>query len=622
MNRRRFLTQAALSLQAVALAGATERQLTQAPLPQPKQPPPPKPELVAKPRLIPPKPWSLPGDAVRAAHADAASLQKAGVPLAFARWIWIPSAEKEDWQAVCDTLVKITRTAAADTRPVLVGGILARVSLTDYYPRLTDLQEILEQWEELRFDPWLSYIVVAQVLATFPQFRQARCRRWTCEWIDDGKGGWKWQRKFSEQTLGDVKNLTVERLNNGDAERAGYSKLQAACLTEAPIVSADYFVARTLDTIKRSPEAKKGDAKKVWEVVYGGLYYEFRGIRKVDKKLLGDKATDFDQLFFDLGIGAKGENFKRLFARLGGGDQAAVLYRRRVNGKKCRIRWFSTPTTRPTDSQSVVFVTEDLLDDDIGLDKDPIANLVDVEPAAYEVIFTGANGQLGYALYNGAGARLDEAAPDIASDRLVPNPHTTRLRSAISCIRCHGTEGSGWQEFENDLPKILAGRFAGYGDLTNLNEATAETLGRLRGQYSASNDRIAFLLNDLRKHYARNVLAATDTWDRSAEGKQLDVVDLSSARISKMFAREMYDPATPQSALRRLGAVLVDTRKEAVTALRELVTRETAPRVAGIVREDPRLLGLLSDVDENAFDFALAYSFALDRAQIARRQQR
>ena len=615
MNRRRFLAQSLLAAPLASMAGAKEEMAQAPPAPQPpaQKGLEPAPEQAPAPAPVPPKPWSIPIDAVAMALQDAVSVQTA---LPFVRWIWVQSGAKEDYQALCDTLAKVTRNAPADTRPVLVGGILARVDLRAYYPSVVDVSEVLGLWEQLRFDPKLSYILTKDTLRLLTvEQRQIKIRRSKIEWDwvrdpkDDTKGKWVAKgRKVELTPVGELKDFVAERVNNGNVEAAGYSKLQAATLSEAPIVSADYFVSRVLDTIKDQKDGKD----TVFSLVYGGLYYEFRGIRKVDKKLLGDKATDLDQLLFDLGIGAKGETYKQTFDRLQS-DQAAVLYRRRVNGKKCRIRWFPSLAARPTGSQSVVFITEDLRDQDIDLGNDPVANLVNAEVAAYEVIFVGANGQLGYALYNGAGARLDEAAPDVATDRLVPSPHGTRLRSAISCIRCHSIEGDGWQEFKNDALVLLANRFAVFGDLTDADQAIFETLGRLKGQYSGDPQ---FLLNDLRKHHARAVLQATGKWDKSAGGRQLDVASLSAARISAMFARERYDPVSPAVALQQLGAPVAEKPLEALQAL---IPKESAPLVNGIRREDPRIMGLLAGLSINAYDFALSYSFMLDRAQLMRK---
>ena len=160
---------------------------------------------------------------------------------------------------------------------------------------------------------------------------------------------------------------------------------------------------------------------------------------------------------------------------------------------------------------------------------------------------------------------------------------------------------------------LLANRFAVFGDLTDADQAIFETLGRLKGQYSGDPQ---FLLNDLRKHHARAVLQATGKWDKSAGGRQLDVVSLSAARISAMFARERYDPVSPAVALQRLGAPVAEKPLEALQAL---IPKESAPLVNGIRREDPRIMGLLAGLSINAYDFALSYSFMLDRAQLMRK---
>ena len=83
-----------------------------------------------------------------------------------------------------------------------------------------------------------------------------------------------------------------------------------------------------------------------------------------------------------------------------------------------------------------------------------------------------------------------------------------------------------------------------------------------------------------------------------------------------MFARERYDPVSPAVALQQLGAPVAEKPLEALQAL---IPKESAPLVNGIRREDPRIMGLLAGLSINAYDFALSYSFMLDRAQLMRK---
>src|SRR5271165_6709309 len=99
INRRKFLATAA----AMPLATVAGFQAPEPPAPAPAP--------------LPPKPWSLPSDAVAVALAEAEAIAKADpTTLPFLRWIWLQSGAKEDFQAICDTLAKVTRNAPADTR--------------------------------------------------------------------------------------------------------------------------------------------------------------------------------------------------------------------------------------------------------------------------------------------------------------------------------------------------------------------------------------------------------------------------------------------------------------------------------------------------------------------------
>src|SRR5262249_22618246 len=119
---------------------------------------------------------------------------------------------------------------------------------------------------------------------------------------------------------------------------------------------------------------------------------------------------------------------------------------------------------RAWDFMGIGSITHDLRDRDIDVDVHPVMNLIDFKDQAREEIFVGANGLHVYAIFDGKGKLLDEAALDVVTDRTVPGNAAPKLQPALSCIACHEAEGSGgWRGVTNDVKLLLGDRRDTFG---------------------------------------------------------------------------------------------------------------------------------------------------------------
>lgn len=174
------------------------------------------------------------------------------------------------------------------------------------------------------------------------------------------------------------------------------------------VLRLDFFIARALDT----------------------HYYRFmRWSASLDSVL----AT----------IGASRKETKRL----GGGLSIGMTFSG-VTAKARTIDQLQGLTGRA--NSATVWITNDISD---GSVKNPFKTLLNFKAEASETIFERPNGMHAFILSDGQGRLIAEAPANVATDHTVPSPYTKRLRTAISCIRCHGSNG-GLQPAENHV-KLL-----------------------------------------------------------------------------------------------------------------------------------------------------------------------
>lgn len=239
----------------------------------------------------------------------------------------------------------------------------------------------------------------------------------------------------------------------------------------APILRADWFIAKVLTTID------------------GGRYYDFLGI-----------SPQWSQEKYLLSRGASESQVAQLRS-----DERAALVRSGITGKPRRIDVFRSAGVRPSVGTGLVSITHDVFDADVSdVRFDPLRNLLDATDRGREIILERANGWHEFTLWDADGRLVDSAPDQLASDHGVPAPHTKRLQSAISCVRCHGSH-DGWQPFTNDVQQLVGSDgFDIFGDLAAADQG--DTLRRLAGLYSGN---LAEPLRLGRNSYAQNVFAAT-----------------------------------------------------------------------------------------------------------------
>lgn len=611
---KRFLIVCAACLPALFVSGQNFHPLPviAQSAPDPVKTEPVKPELIRPPRELP---WSRPADAIHIARIDAEVIrQRNPEATPFLRWIWIRRANPDEFKAVSDGINKISR-ATTTIRPVPGGGILLRIDLRWYAPIVNgsanDLNEWLELWEQLAFDPYFSRIITGDTIKILTDrerdsIRIPKASRW--HW----QGG-KWvevARHIQQWSLKDLRDIVAERTTPNHLIGSGIDELQAMTGSVCPVVDSGYFLTRALSTIKDRDKINGKDVDNLYSLVWGGLYYEFAGIRKSQVK----GRTDLDQVLLDIGVGSDKENFRQLFDRLRS-DSAVAMYRSEVTAKKRRVLYFAQLGARLSESSPVFFITEDIRRQDVDFLKDTFRNLLGFKPAAFRAIWTGRNGQQRYALLGADGQLLEKAADNVASDHDIPSPQTTELQSAISCIRCH-YRNDGWHPLRNDA-RTMQQYARVFGDRSNLDQTIPDTLDRIKGLYDGDPART---LERARDDYARAVLTATVNWatdpsGRDATERNKQAVKLASIKIAEVWARERFDVVDAARALREMGVIPKGDGLEQIRALLLPVQVVGPPAIIGIIEDDPTFIALRSGVSVNYDDWQLAFSEAIDRVQ-------
>lgn len=590
-----------------------------------------------------------PNDAVLLALADLQGVNPFARP--FTRYIWIQNGASESTKTTSLALNYVSRASAIYKPPPVAGGHLIRVDLRMYAPRDQDLREWLALWEQFQFDPFFSVLLTkdtlefaGKLLDDLPKKKITRQvkkkaikpgkprhekrviahqggaynapddsgRHW--DYMEPGRYEIDLEFKgepVEEETTETVeewvpavlgKDVDVLRSNAFHINAAAFASLQALTNSLAPVVEHRYFKSRALRTIKD---------KGVFQTVFGGLYYELRGIKKA-KEVLGNdtKATDLDVYFESLGIGSikGGLSADRLFDQLRS-DQRLAVFRSGVTGKPREVTMFHVPAGKEGNAWGAI--TGDVKDQDIDIGDRAFANLLNPRRRARESIFPRATDLDEFALFNGEGALQDEVPPDVANDSTVPHPHSQRLEPAISCIRCHYADGSdGWKPLLNDVKRLLDSRLDLFGDLSQRKSAFGrETIDRLAGLYAGDFSKN---LRRNRDDAAEATLKATGPWKDG--GDQTGIAKLSAARLQEEDSGYNYDFVDCRTALREIGLEVDPKRANAV--FQQLVPPDVRNLFAGAyVPEDPRIGALRAGFGINRSDWSLVYGFAAERAQ-------
>jgi hypothetical protein len=554
----------------------------------------------------------------------------------FMRYMQVYSGDIEDAKALSLTINQVSR-ASIISRPVIIkrnDTVIMRCDLRRYVPRIEDIAEWTRIWEDFQFDPQYNLIITKGTL----RFAQILYPTWKGRgFIVETHGGvevveksgkwpggkdatgtffpegvpytWKEQVRhppiagLKEFVLADLKDVELVKIVRPQIFQE-WLRLSLLMNTQAPIVTDRYFIYRALSSIQD---------KGIYATIYGGRYYELDGARQNSKK-----GTDEDAMFEDVGIGSveKGITAKELFNRLRS-DQRAAKARSNVSGDPRRGLLFPTISSRPDISERILVETEDLRNEDIDIDTDPMANLLESESFAKEVIYDKTNGLHSYRLFNGKGALQREAPPNVVKDHTIPAPHTARLQSGISCISCHEAEGSdGWKAFENDIVKLLKKNrpLDIFGDVTQANELIPDTVDRLAGLYQGNFE---LPLARGRDRYAEAVRNATGDMEASKATDQADVVKTAAIRQVKLYRDYVYNMVDAKQALLELNVEAKNNHQKILSILLspDPATARIIPGVGVIIPEDSRLANLRTGIPIGRFSWDLVFALAYERKE-------
>lgn len=502
------------------------------------------------------------------------------------RYIYDPKGGVDWVKSQSANLNRISRSSLI-FRPVpMADNRLLRVDLSAMVFDLKELTEVLDTWELLRFDPTMNLLLTKsgiRIVLSIPENQRPHAR------VREGK-------VFADYPLHLLKDVDVVRINAQHLNPNITNSLQLETFSAAPVISSGYFETRALSTIQ-----DKGAFKVIW----GGLYYQFNGIKKNLKK-----GTDEDLFFESLGVGdiAAGITAQKIYDRLRS-EQRLAMFRSDVTGKPRQIDFLPTLNRRIGDGVSAVSVTHDIKDEDIDQSQHAIYTLrkAAFKDNAREVVFIKANGFNGYVLFNNKGELQDEVPFDVAGDSTVPNPHTKRLQCAISCIRCHEVPHSGWIPARNDVMTLLEKGLDVFGDVSDLNRPVFETIRELSAQYKGRPDRF---FAQARNSFQVSMLEATGAWI----GSPTAIVGVAGKHLQTSFNEYNYERVTPVKALRELGFESVPATG-ATKFLQGLLKPSLQDAVFGIIPEDPVIFALTHDLPIYRKDFAMIHAFAQFRAQ-------
>src|SRR5215475_1628095 len=272
--------------------------------------------------------------AVKAALEDAQGLPP--LERCFFRYLWVQDGAFKPANLVLNMISRglvVIRAVPRDN------GRLLRVDLRHYIQSEQDLEEMTQTWERLRYDPTFSLLVtednVRLVQQYFPDVKQPFTKK---------KVNGEWKRV----------PVPVARFNP-DYLAPDQQRLQELLQTEAPIAHDKYFMHRATTTVKNFAKGKDS----LWAKIWGGLYYEFRGIKRSDEK----GVTDEDLWYQQFGITLPVEKF---FSKLPS-DQRTVVEESDVTGKMRRVDFFNTPAGKGWDIMGVGATTHDFNDADIDV---------------------------------------------------------------------------------------------------------------------------------------------------------------------------------------------------------------------------------------------------------------
>jgi hypothetical protein len=628
MRRLAFLTVLSLSTLLGATGVPPEKEGKPDPLKDVELPPRAKPAAKVAPKEaaapVKIKAHPTPDSGARAALQDANTSPFQDSP--YWRYLWIDDEDEELFKATALVVNYVSRSTFL-YRPEIVpcpGGHLLRVDLRVLAPREDDFVEMARVWESLAFDPAFSLLITRDVLELggldlklLPKVKHKGVRKEKRP-AEEGKPAVEVLVPYEEEVDVLAAGVDVLRLDAPDLDASVMASLRSLTISDAPIVDYRYFVYRALSTVQDDG---------AYKTIFGGLYYQLRGVKKAKDVKGKEKATDEDVYFESLGVGnvAAGETYERLLDRVRG-DLRPSVFLSNVTGKPRSVVVFHTPSEREGHSWGAV--TWDLRDKDVDVKSHPVLSQIKPKIAAQEAIFPGPNGMPVFALFNGEGALQDEAPPDVVADRTVPSPHTTRLQGAISCIRCHGPHET-WQPLSDDLALLFTrDRLVPLADLSKKGDFGSDLQDRLYGLHSVlpgfppgpqprQKRVLDVLLSRSRQDFMLTVGQATGEWKRLG-GRQTEVAVTAAQKISDIVGGYWYTPVDARTALLEIG--LDVPGDQAAEVLDDLLPPEGGEPVLGVLLEDARAEALAAGQKIGRPDWALVRSFVAGRTNRAAKE--
>ena len=474
----------------------------------------------------------VPLDAVRIALADALKYDPVK-DTPFFRYLFIPSYQNELHVRVNQFVLNLVVSQSSFIHyAVWVHPNIIRVDLRVFAPRVDDLQNLIDTWEQLAFDPYFhEFLVLAdeldiartntidalnvffiktdealqKVRDELKAIRSADVER---EWAEFLRLGGLQQELSKRRQF----NLAVLKRFVADADRAHRERRGGTDGDYTGFFSALKLLRDAVDELVRQADKIDDAATKQTrrsgtgalaanvEVPVPARHANIGGVLdKLVELTQSDAAITYSPYFVhratssvDLGHGAGlyyqlagvqagvdgNTDFEQALLDAGidlevvdqlrSKNRAAMFYSF-VTGRERAINMAQGQGVRPSVAGALATWTEDPGDDQVAAANSPVLNLIAFEFAAAEVIVERPNGMLLFLLFNAAGV-LQNSAPDfIVSDHRIPEPYTTRLQSCISCIRCHGPN-RGHMNIRNDIKTLTAGHIDILDDVSSAQD--------------------------------------------------------------------------------------------------------------------------------------------------------
>lgn len=238
-----------------------------------------------------------------------------------------------------------------------------------------------------------------------------------------------------------------------------------------------------------------------------------------------------------------------------------------VTGKARGITYYQGQGVRSTAGRALVFITDDIFDENANPNSDPFHALKSSNPDGHEVFVVLPSGWIEFTLWNGQGVLVSEApmgSPKfLVSDHRVPEPFAPRLHGAVSCLRCHAAN-DGYQPAQNEV----ADRLRAFGVLAGSLKGHAFTdLKKIGELYQAKQFEIDDVLHDARDGFSRRVFEVT-----GIQGPR--PAKIGCDNVAALYSRYEYTWVDAKLALARAGVELAKDDPQGLKAMARLALPE------------------------------------------------